>query len=186
MSQHDYVIDNGSGSTVRSDLNSALGAIQTLNSGATAPGTIVANMLWFDTTTGFLKKRNNANTAWQVVDPVHVFAFALSDEVTALTTGTGKVSYRMPYACTALDLRGCATVAPTGANLVIDMNVNGSTVLSTKLTIPAGTTTSVGATQPVFSSTSIASDDIVTFDIDTVGSTIEGKGAKATLYVVRV
>lgn len=64
MSQHDYNIANGGGAAVRSDINSALGAIQSLNSGTTAPATTVAGMLWYDTLTGSLKQRNSGNTAW--------------------------------------------------------------------------------------------------------------------------
>lgn len=64
MSQHDYVIANGTGSAVRSDLNNALAAIVSQNSGATAPATTYAYQWWADTTTGLLKLRNAANNAW--------------------------------------------------------------------------------------------------------------------------
>lgn len=64
MATHDYVIDNGSGASVRSDLNSALAAIASNNSNATAPTTTYAYMWWCDTTTGLLKQRNSTNTAW--------------------------------------------------------------------------------------------------------------------------
>ena len=64
MAQHDYVIANGTGAAVRSDINGALGAIATNNSGATEPTTTYAFQLWADTTTGLLKIRNAANSAW--------------------------------------------------------------------------------------------------------------------------
>jgi len=64
MTQHDYVIDNAAGSTVRSDLNNVLAAIKTLNSGATAPSSTSAYMLWIDTTATRLKLRNAADSAW--------------------------------------------------------------------------------------------------------------------------
>lgn len=64
MSQHDYVISNGTGAAVRSDLNSALAAIVSNNSGATAPTTTYAYQFWADTTTGLLKIRNSANSGW--------------------------------------------------------------------------------------------------------------------------
>jgi len=60
----DYSIVNATGSAVRSDLNSVLGAIATLNSGATAPSTMYAYMLWADTSTTKLMIRNGANSAW--------------------------------------------------------------------------------------------------------------------------
>lgn len=67
MAQHDYVIANGTGAAVRSDLNGALAAIATINSGATAPTTTYAFQLWADTTTGLLKIRNAANSAFVTV-----------------------------------------------------------------------------------------------------------------------
>ena len=64
MATHDYVIANGTGAAVRSDLNGALAAIVSNNSSATAPSTTYAYQWWADTTTGLLKIRNSANSAW--------------------------------------------------------------------------------------------------------------------------
>jgi len=64
MAQHDYIIDNASGSAVRADLNNALQAIATANSGATEPSTTHAHQLWADTTSGNLKIRNGADSSW--------------------------------------------------------------------------------------------------------------------------
>lgn len=64
MSQHDYVLENQSGANFRADLNNALGAIVTNNSGATEPAPTFAAMWWPDTTSGWLKQRNSANSAW--------------------------------------------------------------------------------------------------------------------------
>ena len=64
MSSHDYVIANDTGANVRADLNLALLAIQSQNSGTSAPSTMYAYQFWADTTTGILKQRNAANNAW--------------------------------------------------------------------------------------------------------------------------
>ena len=64
MATHDYVIANGTGAAVRSDLNDALAAIVSQNSSATAPATTYAYMRWADTTAGVMKMRNGANNAW--------------------------------------------------------------------------------------------------------------------------
>lgn len=64
MSQHDYDLANQAGSLFRADLNNALGAAVTNNSGASAPSTTFAYMFWADTTNGWLKMRNSTNTAW--------------------------------------------------------------------------------------------------------------------------
>ena len=67
MAQHDYIISNQSGAAFRSDLNSGLAAIVSQNSGATLPSTTYAYQWWADTTTGLLKIRNAANSAWITV-----------------------------------------------------------------------------------------------------------------------
>lgn len=64
MAQHDYSIANQSGASFRADLNNALSAIVSLNSGAAEPSTTFAYQLWADTTAGLLKIRNAANSAW--------------------------------------------------------------------------------------------------------------------------
>jgi len=70
MSQHDYVIDNATAAAVRTDLNNALKAIRTSNSGATEPSTTFQNQWWFDTATNNLKFRNDANSAWVTIGKV--------------------------------------------------------------------------------------------------------------------
>ncbi len=64
MSQHDYIIDNASGAAVRADLNTVLQAILSANSGASAPSTTSAYMLWADTTNNKLKIRSGADDSW--------------------------------------------------------------------------------------------------------------------------
>jgi len=64
MAQHDYIIANQSGAAFRADLNNALAAIVSQNSGAAEPSTTYAYMPWADTATGFFKIRNGANSAW--------------------------------------------------------------------------------------------------------------------------
>lgn len=67
MAQHDYVADDADGATYRQDVNNALLAIATWNSGATAPATPYAGLPWWDTANNLVKRRNSANTAWVTV-----------------------------------------------------------------------------------------------------------------------
>ena len=66
MAQHDYNIANQSGQAFRADLNNALAAIVSGNSGASAPSTTFAYQYWVNTSTtpATLKQRNSANNAW--------------------------------------------------------------------------------------------------------------------------
>ena len=59
----DYSLANQSGANFRTELNSILGAVQTLNSGSSAPSNLVAHMVFLDTSTtpATLKIRNAAN-----------------------------------------------------------------------------------------------------------------------------
>jgi len=50
MAQHDYIISNATFPAVRTDINNALSAIQTTNSGTSRPTGAVAGQLWLDTT----------------------------------------------------------------------------------------------------------------------------------------
>lgn len=126
-----------------------------------------------------------ASTAYLAVlaaAPTETFVLACSDETTALTTGTAKVTFRMPYAFTVTDVRASVNTAPTGATLNIDINEAGVSILSTVLTIDAGEKTSTtAATAAVISDASLADDAEITIDIDQVGSTVAGKGLKVVL-----
>lgn len=114
------------------------------------------------------------------------FTIALSDQTTALTTGTGKSNFFMPYAFTLTEVRANVATAPTGSVLTVDINEGGVTILSTKITIDVSEKTSTtAATAPVISDSLLADDAELTFDIDTIGSTIAGAGLKVTLIGTR-
>jgi hypothetical protein len=117
--------------------------------------------------------------------PVEI-GLACSDETTSLTTGTAKVTFRMPYAMTLTAVRASVTTAPTGSTLVVDVNEGGTSVLSTKLSIDASEKTSTtAATAAVISDSALADDAEITVDIDQIGATIAGAGLKLWLIGVR-
>jgi sugar lactone lactonase YvrE len=116
------------------------------------------------------------------VNDLNSILVAASDETTDLTTGTAKVTFRMPYGFTLSEVRASLTEAPTGGALQCDINQNGVSILSTPITIDATEKTSTtAATPPVISTAALADDDEITIDIDTVGATTPGKGLKITL-----
>lgn len=112
---------------------------------------------------------------------------AASDETTALTTGTAKVTFRTPCAMTVTAVRASLSTAQTSGNiLTFDINEGGNSILSTKLTIDNTEKTSVtAATQPVISDTTLADDAEMTIDIDQVGDGT-AKGLKVTIIGTRV
>jgi len=105
--------------------------------------------------------------------------YPISDITTALTTGTDLNHTMFPYAITIVDVRAGVKTAPTGATLIIDIHVNGTTIMTTdKCDIEVSEfTTETAATQPALTTTAVAANTFITFDIDQVGSTIAGAGA---------
>lgn len=64
MSQHDFNLSNQTFPSFRSDLNDALSAIKTLNSGTSAPGTTAAGLIYYNSSDGWIYQRNAADSAW--------------------------------------------------------------------------------------------------------------------------
>jgi uncharacterized protein YuzE len=111
---------------------------------------------------------------------------AASDETTALTAGTAKVTFRMPYAMTLTAVRASLTTAQaSGSIFTVDINESGTSILSTKLTIDNTEKTSVTAATPaVISDTALADDAEITIDIDQIGNGT-ATGLKITLIGTR-
>lgn len=83
MSQHDLNIANQTASNTRSDINNALQALGSNNSGSSAPSTTYANMHWYDTTNNILKQRSEADDAW-----ISVAYFDQSNNLLKVIDGT--------------------------------------------------------------------------------------------------
>ncbi len=107
---------------------------------------------------------------------------AASDETTALTTGTAKLTFRMPHALTLTGIRASLSTAQSaGSIFTVDVNEGGVSILSTKLTIDNTEKTSTTAlTPPVLSDSFLADDAEITIDIDQIGNGT-AKGLKVTL-----
>jgi hypothetical protein len=110
---------------------------------------------------------------------------AVGDETTALTAGTGKVTFRMPHGFTLSGVRASLTTAQTsGAVVTVDINTGGASILSTKLTIDNTEKSSTTASVPAVISTSTLADDAeITIDVDQVGGAT-AKGLKVYLIGV--
>lgn len=104
---------------------------------------------------------------------------AISNETTAITTGTAKLTFRFATAVYLLQVRGnLNTVSSSGAP-AFDVNEAGVSIFSTTLTIDASEKSSeTAATPAVISDPNIADDAEMTVDIDTAGT--GAKGAKLT------
>lgn len=119
------------------------------------------------------------------------FILACSDETSDLTTGTAKVTFRIPYTMQITNVKASLTTACTSGVVTVDINLNGSSIFGdgetgTRLTIDSGERTSKTAAAAynfVSSATlvTMGDDAEVSIDIDTVGTETPGKGLKVTL-----
>lgn len=110
---------------------------------------------------------------------------ACSDETTPLTAGTAKVTFRMPFAMTLSAVRASLTTPQaSGSAFTVDINENGTSILSTKLTIDNGEKTSTTAATPaVLADTTLADDAEITIDIDQIG---DGTAKGLKVYLIGV
>lgn len=106
MSQHDYTIANQGFPATRADINNALSAIATNNSGTSAPSTQYAGQFWIDTTT----------TTWTLY--IHDGA----DDIQFATIDTS--ANTVNFIDSALDV-----VTDTTPQLGGDLDANGNNIL---------------------------------------------------------
>ena len=130
---------------------------------------------------------NSSTQLWNNVKQPIEIQVAASDETTALTTGTAKITFRTPCAMTVTAVRASLSTAQTSGNIfTVDINEGGASILSTLLTIDNTQTTSTTATTPpVISDTALADDAEMTIDIDQIGDGT-AKGLKVTIIGTRV
>ena len=134
MSQHDFNIANQTSAASRTDINSALTALATLSSGATAPSTTYANMLWYDTANDVLKIRNEADSNWIVVGYVNQTTSKLEVlDDTSVVSSVGIQTGLLGDQATATWEAGSGTteslVSPAKVKAAIDALSSASTTL---------------------------------------------------------
>jgi hypothetical protein len=87
MPQHDYAIADASGAAFLADLNNALSAVATGNSGSAAPSVTYPYMPWADTGSRLWKVRNSSNSDWVTIGPLDTPAWGLAPLAGATFTG---------------------------------------------------------------------------------------------------
>lgn len=109
----------------------------------------------------------------------------LSDLTTALTVGTTKDYFRMPFGGTLTGVSCSLLDAGTVTGVSVDINKGGVSILSTELTTDATEKTSTTATTPaVISDSSLPYDSEITFDITAIPTA--GKGLMVTLEITPI
>ena len=136
MTQHDYTIANQTFPNTRADINSALAAIVSQNSGATAPSTTYAYQLWYDTANDKLKIRNANDDAW-----IEMFGF---DQVADTASITGNIDINI----TGIAVAGTLTDTSNTGNVTLDFGTYQNFVLTLtgNVTLDNPTTETLGQT----------------------------------------
>jgi hypothetical protein len=114
--------------------------------------------------------------SWLTVLNAGDLMFASSDETTAITTGTAKITGNWAWNFTALTVFiGLSTNSSSGAVTVDFNDKNGTSIFSTRPSILANEQTSLtNGTQPVMSTTAFVRGDKWTLDIDAAGTGAAG------------
>lgn len=111
---------------------------------------------------------------------IHGFCWTISG---TLSTGTNS-SFRLraKQAITFLEAELLVKTAPTGAALIVDINLGGTTLFSTQANRPEIAISATEGESTTFNTTTGADDDVFTVDIDQVGSTVAGADITIILW----
>lgn len=105
----------------------------------------------------------------------------------ALAVGAGSQRLPVDGTYTIVGTRAMVGTAPTGANIILDINKNGTTIYTTQAnrpTINAGSNSGGPGSAPDV--TTLAAGDYLTVDIDQVGSTLTGSDLTVSVIVSKV
>lgn len=141
MAQHDLNIANQTFPSFRSDLNSALEALGTLSSGATAPATTFPNQLWVDTAADpiLLKLRNNDDDAFITIGTIgatdDLFTL-IADTISEATSAAGVTADGVLLKDGGITVSGAINVADQLLNRPVlqDYAIEGSAIGNTGAT----------------------------------------------------
>jgi hypothetical protein len=96
-----------------------------------------------------------------------------------LTAGAGTQRLYVERAGTVTVARAALGTPPVGSAVVVDINKNGTSILSSPISVAAGAYTATGT----ISTSAVSIGDYFTVDIDSVGSTSAGANLTVTLTI---
>lgn len=125
---------------------------------------------------------NDAGTVYELSENTPIFTFPLSG---TLVVGTSLANALIATkALTIVKAYAYAKTGPTGAALIIDLNKNGTSIWNAtpanRLTVADG---QQSGSQTAFDTVTLAEGDVITPDIDQVGSTVAGADLTIELKV---
>lgn len=103
-----------------------------------------------------------------------------------LTVLAGSAKFPVGASCTVVGVRLAVGTAPTGADLIVDLNKNGTTIFTTQANRPritAGQSSGGPGSAPDVAS--LAAGDLLSLDVDQVGSTVAGADLTVVIVISR-
>jgi hypothetical protein len=91
-----------------------------------------------------------------------------------ISIGTGRARFYIPGPITLSNVRASVSTAPLGADVIVDVNVNGTTVFTNQLNRPKILVGSVTCPTATPSIQELATGDYLSVDIDQIGSIFAG------------
>ena len=112
-----------------------------------------------------------------------IFGIAASDEVTPIAVAVDLTKFIAPTSFKIISINASLSIPQTsGTTFTIDIKANGTTILSTPITIDNGANSSIGAAIPaVLSNVDISADTNLSIDVTQIG---DGTGAGLKLYLI--
>ena len=98
-----------------------------------------------------------------------------------LAVGTSKAFVPVPFNMEITKVKAQVLAAPTGSSLILDINVNGSSIYTTQANRPTITAGDYLIEAELPDDVSLETDDMITIDIDQVGSTVAGSNLAVTI-----
>lgn len=102
----------------------------------------------------------------------------------AQTVGVGKRTFIIPKGTWRLrDMQSRLGTAPTGANFVLDVNKNGTTIFTDQTNRPFIATGTFPANAFRPQSVSFVGGDRLSYDVDVIGSSVAGSDLDTTFFL---
>lgn len=101
-----------------------------------------------------------------------------------LAVGTGK-GFPIPWNLDIIEVEAYVDTAPTGASIIVDVNIDGTTIFTTQSNRPEIAVSTKSDSSTTIDDASHTDGQILSVDIDQVGSTIIGSDLVVTIHYRR-
>lgn len=98
-----------------------------------------------------------------------------------LVAGSGTIRLYFPRAATVFNVAIAVSTAPTGAAVIVDIHLNGTTMFTTQANRPTIAVSTFNDLAAVPDVTTISAGQYLTVDIDQIGSTVAGENLVVTV-----